>query len=283
MCMKQPQPSLPRLLGPVLAAVLIGACASDATEPSHPDHIEMALALSPDDLAVPSGEGAAVRVGIFLATSHGAVAPSIESVTEAAGALARGTAGVLEQCGMHLEVESVQVVRLPARLLNIQGNHRGSWGGHPPDSVGDPDRFMYEENERLTDETRELFAYGKEHTSPNAIAAFTVTSIEYYIGHVRTGAGGLSFPPVVYHHVDDYPLRNSVLLREFGSGRVPEVSPRVFAHELGHMLLNTGIHSGEPSNLMISGTDLTGEQCARMEGNLERLYGDTTVPDPGPP
>jgi hypothetical protein len=158
----------------------------------------------------------------------------------------------------------------------VQANEVGSWGGHPPDSLGDPDLVMYHENERLTNDTRELFTYGKRYTSQNAIAIFIVEGIVYYIGEDRTGAAGTSFSPVIYHHPDDYPLRNSVLsLHSQGS---------TIAHELGHMLLNTGDHWGEGANLMLgNGLDLTTDQCERMRENRERLFGDDAVPDPGPP
>ena len=60
------------------------------------------------------------------------------------------------------------------------------------------------------------------------------------------------------------------------------------AHELGHMLLNTGLHNDvDPSNLMngfgATWVDLTDEQCARMRYVRGWLYGDEQVYDPGPP
>ena len=62
---------------------------------------------------------------------------------------------------------------------------------------------MYRENDCLTEDTRELFGYGKRHTSPNTIAVFTVEHITYFIGQQLTGAGGLSFPPNAYHDDQD--------------------------------------------------------------------------------
>ena len=119
---------------------------------------------------------------------------------------------ILAPCKMHLELEAAQVVTLPKRLLRIQGNGRGSSGGHPPPGTKDPELLVYQENERLTEDTRDLFGYGKRHTSPNTIAVFTVEHITYFIGQHLTAAGGLSFAPNVYHDDQDYPLRNSVLL-----------------------------------------------------------------------
>jgi hypothetical protein len=113
---------------------------------------------------------------------------------------------LLGQCQLGLQVEVAQLVLLPERLFNIVGNRKGSYGGHPPPEVGDPDRFSYDANERLTPATRELFAYGKRFTTPNAIAVFVVGDVEYYIGEQQVYAGGLSFPPNKYHHPDDYPI-----------------------------------------------------------------------------
>lgn len=212
-----------------------------------------------------------VAVGLFMSASRIGESGAVDRARE----LIANTNEILEQCDLHLVMEAAQVIALPPHLLTVQGNEIGSWGGHPPDSVGDPDLFMYYENERLTTDTRELFAYGKRYTTRNAIAIFTVEGIEYYIGAERTGAAGLAFPPVIFHHPDDYPVRNSVL--------ATAADGRLIAHELGHMLLNTGDHWGEGANLMLDGTDLTSDQCDRMHENRERLFGDDAVPDPGPP
>lgn len=193
---------------------------------------------------------------------------------------------ILAQCGMHVEVEVAQVVALPARLLDIMGNEAGSFGGHPPKGTPNPDLFDYDQNERLTAESLELFQYGKLHSSKNAIAAFTVRYITYYANQQLSSAGGLSYPPNIYHHVDDYPYRNSVLLvPEYGAcGGLPGLpDQRALPHEIGHMLLNAGGHSTTPGNLMASGTTLTPEQCDIMRANLVALFGDAEVPDPGPP
>ena len=53
--------------------------------------------------------------------------------------------------------------------------------------------------------------------------------------------------------------------------------------EIGHMLLNTGGHTTVNRNLMNNGTNVTPEQCQRMNANLTRLFGDAEVADPGPP
>lgn len=236
---------------------------------------------------------AALFMTIPRQPSQPPIAPAV--VADRARRLVEDTNRILAQCALHLAMEAVQVIAVPPHLTSVAGNERGSWGGHPPHDVGDPDSFTYQENERLTSDTRELFEYGKRFTSRNAIAVFVVTEIEYYIGEQRTPAGGLSFAPVAYHHVDDYPLRNSVLVKPIGRDPtgLPYSSGYVVAHELGHMLLNTGDHTApgavsaieEFGNLMLGGTaaQLTGEQCDRMRANRERLFGDEAVPDPGPP
>lgn len=283
-------------------AIGLVAC-SDATAPEPPERAadaEIELLVDVGDALRPTGAPAGslpVSAGIFMTVPalgvHLPIAPAI--VVDRARRLVEDTNGILAQCRLHLAVEAVQVIAVPPHLDTVQGNERGSWGGHPPDSVGDPDRFTYDQNEWLTSETRELFGYGKRYTSKNAIAVFIVEEIEYYIGEQRTAAGGLSFPPVAYHHVDDYPLRNSVLVRPIGRDpyRLPYASGFVVAHELGHMLLDTGDHAAQGAasaldefdNLMTGGSAalLTSEQCDRMHTNRERLYGDASVHDPGPP
>lgn len=279
-----------RRLTPFLLSLLALAagCDTPPNEPQPEDAPVLLQALDLDALALPAPpEGSLpVRAGIFLGT-FSTSSPDRDAAAAAAGrvrTLVEQTNGILAQCGLHLELEAAQVVGLPARLLDVHGNRKGSWGGHPPEDVGDPELFTYNENERLTEETRELFAYGKRHTSANAISAFFVRSIEYYIGEERTGAGGLSFPPNGYHHPDDYPLRNSVLVvGRYERAAFSDAYMRVLAHELGHMLLNSGSHVGGTGNLMTTGTKLSPEQCERMRANRVRLYGEDAVPDPGPP
>lgn len=234
----------------------------------------------------PEYDGRAVRIGVFIGVEE--TPTDLESALAEATLELREAVGyadmLLEQCNMSLVVEAAQVVLLPERLLYIAGNRRGSFGGHPPPHVSDPERFSYDENERLTPATRKLFAYGKRFTSPNAISVFVVGNIEYYIGEEQVRAGGLSFPPNKYHHPGDYPHRNSVLLVGFFRDRtIPGISGRTLAHELGHMLLNAGLHDDRRGNLMGAGRLLLREQCVRMQANLDRLYGEERVADPGRP
>ena len=270
---------------PIIWVVLIGTafsgCSNGPADPADVEEIQLVLSVPPNKVVAPQAEEQ-VQVGLFFTIPGTAEAPTTEETTAAAQRLLGEAGEILGQCGLGLSLEVLQVIRVPGHLLEVQGNHRGSWGGHPPDTVQHADRFMYDQDERLTAEARELFDWGKQHTSPNAIAAFTVGGIEYYIGDERTGAGGLAFPPVVYHHADDYPLRNSVLLRRT-PGSLADVAGFVLAHEVGHMLLNTGQHAGEAGTLMVGGTRLTPAQCDLMRANLAGLYGDEAVPDPGRP
>ena len=243
------------------------------------------------ELQVPASDSLPVYVGIFL-TTYNAPTETAHLEEEAANSiynLVRVTNEILAQCDLHLELETAQVIALPERLMQIQGNGKGSWGGHPLPGIEDPELFNYAQNERLTSDTRELFSYGKQHTSPNTIAVFTVKHITYYVKQHRNFAGGLSFPPNTYHHEDDYPLRNSVLLlgRYHSEGSLPTFRHNnALAHEIGHMLLNVGGHERARENLMsgkATGTHLTSQQCRQMRKNLHWLYGKEAVPNPGPP
>ena len=268
---------------------------SPGEHPQRPDTPALLVALDPADIGLPPPDRATlpVNIGIFLTTRMVPMASRAETSWSATDArdqirrLVQSTNAILAPCTLHVAIETAQVVALPDRLLRIQGNTEGSWGGHPPAGTENPELFNYEQNERLTGDVRALFAYGKQHTSPNTIAVFTVEHIRYYAERELTDAGGLSFPPNVYHHPDDYPFRNSVLLvgNYPPDDGLPTIASRtVLAHELGHMLLNTGDHERDTRNLMSGwGTLLSPEQCERMRGNLDRLFGDAAVPDPGPP
>jgi hypothetical protein len=120
----------------------------------------------------------------------------------------------------------------------------------------------------------------------NALSVFFVEGIAYNTGNESLFVDGLSFSPNLYHHPDDYPLRNSVLVRDpFAMGA--ETAAYVTAHEIGHMLLNTALHVNDLQNLMNTWGNvsnlLTASQCDRMSEVLSWLYGEEAVPDPGPP
>ncbi len=264
--------------------------AADCADPCFDDEgprLVVALEVADLDLPAPPQGSLPVRVSLFYT-----VAPQASSAWTAEEAAAQmrqlviSTDAILAQCGLHVQVMVAQVIALPARLLELQGNQEGSYGGHPPEGTENPDLFDYQQNERLTAESLELFTYGKSVSPGNAIDAYTVRSIIYYANQQLTGAGGLSYPPNIYHHPDDYPYRNSVLLvPTYGAcGDLPGApGNRTLAHEIGHMLLNSGGHSTTPGNLMANGTSITIEQCDVMRANLAALYGEAEVPDPGPP
>lgn len=279
-----------RVTGAVAGAMWLAACADPiAPGPDTEAGTIRLLVDASDRLQLPDAPVGSLPVpaGLFMTipSSPGQppIAPTV--VADRARRLVEDANRILAQCELHLVMESVQVVAVPGYLGTVQGNERGSFGGHPPADVGDPDLFTYHENARLTKETRELFSYGKRYTSKNAIAVFVVEDIGYYIDQQLTPAGGLSFPPVAYHHNDDYPLRNSVLVKLTGrdTNGLPFASGLVAAHEFGHMLLNTGVHAGEFGGLMVGGTLLTSAECASMHANRVRLFGEDAVHDPGPP
>lgn len=253
---------------------------------------ELVMDISPAELglAPPAAGSRPIRVALFSSVApqpqDAATAWTREQAIERWATLIRDTSTIFAQCQMHLEVEAVQVISLPARLLQLKGNEEGSFGGHPPPGTPNPDLFDYNQHERLTAESFELFSYGKRFSSKNAISVFTVRELIYYSNQQLSRAGGLSNPANIYHHPDDYPYRNSVLLvpRYGACGSLHgRMAPATLGQEIGHMLLNTGGHVTEAGNLMNNGTALTAEQCQRMSANLTSLFGDAEVPDPGPP
>lgn len=271
--------------GPLLAglAALVAACGGGGPAGVESTGPQVVFSLSPAELALPAPPpgSSPVRIGFFLTTREG-IDVARDDAGAAIGATVARASEILGACGLHLAVEAAGVVRVPQRLLVVAANERGSWGGHPPVPAEEADAFMYEEDERLTDEARELFGSVRDRLPDNAIAAFVVRDFEYWIGEQMESATGLSFPPVIYHAEGDYPHRNSVLLRS--PATLPAEPPgRLYAHEIGHMLLNTGAHIGPLENLMRNGEALTEAQCATMRANLARLYGAARVVDPGPP
>ncbi len=283
----------PDAVPPVDACVPRSSHAPDCSDPCFDAAgPQLVMDIPPAELgiAAPPAGSQAIRVALFLGIAPQAQQP-ITAWTRADAisrwaTLVRDTNTIFAQCQMHLEVEAVQVISLPARLLELKANEEGSFGGHPPPGTPNPDLFDYEQNERLTAESVELFGYGKQFSSDNAISVFTVESLIYYSNQMLSPAGGLSNPPNIYHHADDYPHRNSVLVvPDYGlCGALPgPMRAATLGQEIGHMLLNTGGHTTVDRNLMNNGTRVTPEQCQLMQANLTRLFGDTAVPDPGPP
>lgn len=250
--------------------------------------VQLVMELDPATIVLPPPPigSIPVNVGFFLSVHIDSVSvfPSEEEAVKVISQLLGPPSTTLGQCNVHLVVEVAQVIALPEHLLRIQGNHMGSWGGHPPREVENTELFTYEQNERLTEDSRILFAYGKRYTSPNTVAIFTVEQIIYFVAQDRVGAGGLSFPPNAFHHPEDYPYRNSVLVLAHApfTDLMPLTSWRI-THELGHMLLNVSDHSTNNINLMNSGWELSSDQCSRMDMVTATLFGEQVVADPGSP
>jgi hypothetical protein len=184
-------------------------------------------------------------------------------------------------------VDLAEVVAVPAARLSIVGNHVESWGGAAPEGE-DPDAFNYALGERIPAPAAELFSFARRGAPDAAIAVVFVDEIHYWTNRALARAGGLSYPPVVYHQAEDFPARNTVLIASgYGQcGGLPILPhPRVVAHELGHMLLDTGQHATDPEDLMspMLGAAIAPQACERMRENLVRLYGDPAVIDPGAP
>jgi hypothetical protein len=227
----------------------------------------------------PTG-GTPVHVGVFVVTA-GEARPLLKNEAEPmlSETLAH-TQEILAQCDLRLDLEAAQVVLAPASMATVEGNSPTSWGGVAPDGTADADLFNYELGERVVEEPRALFEHARSYLSDEAIAIIIVDDIIYHAAQVPTPAGGLSFAPIVYHHVDDYPLRNAVMSAGgyAHSNDLPAaVNGRTIAHELGHMLLNTAQHEGELDNLMLSGEVLVESQCELMRENLAKIYGSGII------
>ena len=197
------------------------------------------------------------------------------------------TDDALAPCGVGLDLDRAEVLAVPARLLTIDGNAPDAWGGLAPPGV-DADAFNYARGDRLPALVRELFDRARDGASRSAIAIVVVDDVYYHAAGKRTRAGGLSFPPLVYHHPDDFPLRNGVLVGTgyLRCGELPiALHPRVVAHELGHMLLDTAHHDADDANVMspMLGPGLRPEQCARIRAAATTTYGPEPVVDPRAP
>lgn len=187
------------------------------------------------------------------------------------------TTYVFAQCGVTVDVARAEVVAVPARYLRVVANDPESWAGLAPLGA-DPEAFNHGLRERLTDDVRTLFNYARRGLPDRTLAVVVVDRIAYYAAQEASLAGGLSFPPVIYDHPGDFPTSNGVLIGAGYArcGAMPSaVSPRVVAHELGHMLLNVAHHeTQQPTNLMskVHGPLLRPDQCETIRTNLATLY-----------
>lgn len=272
------------------AALLAAACGAEHADPVEAECArivsdEPALRCELDVTLDAPPRAHALRVGVFVSVVDAeprrpwdrsdAARTIVEALTR--------TASILAVCDISLMLQAVHVVSVPSRYATVEGNAPTSWGGFAPASEPDPDTFNHGLDERVVEEPAALFGYAHRHIDDNAIAILVVDDILYHAAQVATPAGGLSFPPIVYHHPDDYPLRNGVLAAgAYGSdGEIPaKINGRTIAHELGHMLLDTAQHVGADDNLMLSGDNLVPAQCALMAANIAALYGNAVVIDP---
>ncbi len=265
-------------------------CAPLGEPPAQPT---VQCALDEDRILEGGGDGE-VRLGLYLTVPQDGAPPRRPWSRADAEAVARAalshTASIYAQCAVGLQLVAAEVIAVPLALQTVEGNHDDSWGGLAPARVRDADTFNYLRGERLAPEPRALFAL-RSALPDGALAVFVVDDITYHAAKVATRAGGLSFSPVVFHHPDDFPARNAILAAAAyaGLGEIPaQINGRTIAHELGHMLLNTGSHvsaenGGDPNNLMLEGEELVPAQCEIIRRNASWLYGEQPVVDPRSP
>jgi hypothetical protein len=233
------------------------------------------------------GSDRLVRVALVVSRTH---AGDDEVPAGALVDLARETLGeadtMLAACGVGLEVAGVAALRAPAPL-SVLANEPGAWGGEAPEGQ-DADAFQHALGERIPSEARAWLEAARAPFSPGTIVGLVVDEVRYSRAGVETVAGGFAYAPVAYHHEDDVPTRNAVLLAGVypsACGALPLAPPgRLFAHELGHMLLDTGAHEPDADNLMGAvGAELTPEQCQRVRDALTRgVFGEPPIVDPWP-
>ncbi len=197
------------------------------------------------------------------------------------------TRRAFESCNIELDVVRAELAAVPSRLLTVVANGKNSWAGLAPEGE-DPAAFNYDLGEKLTPEVTELFNFARRDLPNGTIGVVVIDRIDYYAAKKATVAGGLSFPPVVYHATEDFPARNGVLVATAypKCGSLPSrLNDRVIAHELGHMLLDQPSHDTDPKNLMNPqmGGELREEQCLRMRKNLRGIFGKNAFADPGRP
>jgi len=274
--------------GPLEPLPATNACAQPSVVPDQP---ERQCTLEVAAIVDPSRATTLVPVGFYLTVPQDGTPPLRPWTKADAEVLARDTLARTEQilaaCDLGLELIAAEVIAVPTSMQTFEGNAADSWGGQAPADEADPDSFNYARDERLAEEPRALFAV-RDALPPGALAIFVVDDIIYQAAQIPTAAGGLSYAPIVFHHADDFPLRNAVLAAGAypGLGEIPAaVNGRTIAHELSHMLLNTGVHVSEENegandNLMLGGEQLVEGQCAIMRDNIASLYGVDPIVDP---
>lgn len=229
-----------------------------------------------------------VRVALVVARTHAGDDETPDGALERLGqATMQEADAIFATCGVGLEVEGVAELRAPPPLAAF-ANEPGAWGGEAP-SGQDADAFQHALGERIPSALRETLDTARAGFSPGTIVGLVLDEVRYSRAGVETVAGGFAYSPVAYHHEDDVPARNTVLLSGVypsACGALPLAPPgRLFAHELGHMLLLTGEHEPGDDDLMGAiGSTLSPSQCERVRDTLARgVYGEPPIVDPWPP
>jgi hypothetical protein len=262
-----------------------GGCGSAEHRPECSDAAATtdAPALRCELTASPLGAGdRRLGIGVFVGTTAEAGNWTPQDAEELVRDALAETSDVLAGCGLWLDVETSQVTTLPASLFAFEGNAEGAWGGLAPEGE-DPDAFNYALDERLSEEPLALFGYARASLSPGTIAIVVVDQIDFHAAGELRSVGGLSFPPVVYHHEDDHPTRNAVAVAATYNvlGGLPQrINGLTIAHELGHMLLDTAQHEGPDGNFMRAGNQVTAAQCDSMRLAAETTFGAMPLADP---
>lgn len=264
-------------------------CSAPTSEPDRPTR---QCALDPAAILEPSDAGTSAQIALYLVVPSDGQSPRRAWGRADAELLARETfvrtAEIYEACDIGFDLLAAEVLVVPESMQTIVGNATDSWGGEAPPGEDDPDAFNHARGERLADDPRALFSLRSEGLHDGALGIFVVDDIVYHAAQEPTPASGLSFAPVVFHHPDDFPLRNAVLVASAhgGLGQIPSrINGRTVAHELAHMLLDTGTHDsehngGDSDALMLGGDVLFEGECQIMRDNIARLYGDDPVIDP---
>jgi hypothetical protein len=235
--------------------------------------------------ADPRPEG--LRVALALLLPHAASPTTVLEAEPFLGEVLAATRGALSVCQLGVSLERSEVWSAPPASLDLTVTRPSSWAGLSPAGEPDPDGFNHAQGDRLPDELAALLGTVRGDLDAGVVLVVVAREVAYFTNGTRKTAGGASLPPVIFHHPDDFPLRNAVFAATTRPGcdalPVPP-TPRLIAHELGHMLLDTGTHDSDPDNLMhdLRGPSLRPEQCARMRENVHRLFGPAPLLDPGP-
>ena len=233
-----------------------------------------------------AGDGE-LGLAFFLLVPHSTSASTIRSARGFVEQIAQNTRTALSPCGLSFRTVRAEVWSVRPDALDLEVTRPTSWAGAAPPGEKDADAFNHAQNDQLPLPLAELIDRLRADLEPGVLSVVVAREVAYWSNGVRHTAGGASLPPLVFHQAEDFPERNTVFAATIRSGcedlPVPP-TPRLVAHELGHMLLDTAQHDLDPQNLMhdLRGPVLRPEQCAKMAVNVPRLYGAAPLVDPGP-